>query len=335
MIAKTAEKIEIVAETPQSKGEIAVFSPPRLPYHKAIEERFEIDRGAWKVLVEAIFPAAKTVDAVVMALSYCKSRNLDIFKRPVHVVPMWSSNLGRMVETVWPAISELRTTAFRTGNYGGKSATEFGPTIERTFTGTIERKNGPDDVRSVTVKFPEWGQVKMTRVLNGVQCAFYSPKVYWLEAYGRIGKTELPNDMWCKRPNGQLEKCVEAAGLRVAFPEEIGNEYAAEEMEGQHLIDPAANAKDVTPRDNEPPPPPMANTEPPAPPAAAPVAATAISPDDLLKFIETTLAAVTDADALANVWNDTIEPKLESAFPPDKDEAIAIYRRHETRLGID
>jgi len=39
--------------------------------------------------------------------------------------------------------------------------------------------------------------------------------------------------MWAKRPRGQLEKCAEAAALRRAFPEEIGNEYAAEEVEGQ------------------------------------------------------------------------------------------------------
>ena len=36
--------------------------------------------------------------------------------------------------------------------------------------------------------------------------------------------------MWKQRPYGQLEKCAEAAALRKAFPEELGNEYAAEEM---------------------------------------------------------------------------------------------------------
>ena len=43
----------------------------------------------------------------------------------------------------------------------------------------------------------------------------------------------MPNHVWERRPDGQLEKCAEAAALRRAFPEELGNEYTAEEMEGQ------------------------------------------------------------------------------------------------------
>ena len=39
--------------------------------------------------------------------------------------------------------------------------------------------------------------------------------------------------MWQQRPYGQLGKCAEAAALRKAFPEEIGNDYTAEEMEGK------------------------------------------------------------------------------------------------------
>src|SRR6185369_500402 len=41
--------------------------------------------------------------------------------------------------------------------------------------------------------------------------------------------------MWQERPEGQLEKCAEAAALRRAFPEEIGNELTAEEMTGKSV----------------------------------------------------------------------------------------------------
>ncbi len=62
-----------------SKGQSVALKPPRLPYHEAVEERFGIDRAGWKALVEAIYPNAETTDAIVMALSYCRVRNLDPF----------------------------------------------------------------------------------------------------------------------------------------------------------------------------------------------------------------------------------------------------------------
>ncbi len=120
-ITPTAEATG-AAKPALSKGQLVALKPPRLPYHEAVEERFGIDRAGWKALVEAIYPNAETADAIVMALSYCRARNLDPFKRPVHIVPMWSSVAGKMIETVWPGISELRTTAFRTGQYAGLPA---------------------------------------------------------------------------------------------------------------------------------------------------------------------------------------------------------------------
>src|ERR1700720_4159078 len=73
------------AKPAMSKGQLVALKPPRLPYHEAVEERFGIDRAGWKALVEAIYPNAETADAIVMALSYCRARNLDPFKRPVHI----------------------------------------------------------------------------------------------------------------------------------------------------------------------------------------------------------------------------------------------------------
>jgi hypothetical protein len=114
-------------------------------------------------------------------------------------------------------------------------AAEFGPMITRTFEGTSQKGRTKGTTRKMEVTFPEWCQITIWRVLNGNRIQFVSPKVYWLEAYGKWTDTDVPNDMWGKRPVGQVEKCAEAAGLRRAFPEEIGNDYAAEEMEGQRL----------------------------------------------------------------------------------------------------
>jgi len=201
---------------------IAKVAPPRLPYHPAIEERFGIDPASWRALTDAVFPSASTTDAVILALSYCKARKLDPFKKPVQIVPMWDAKRKQMVDTVWPGIGELRTTAFRTGQYAGRDAASFGEMRELKLA------------EDVTITYPEWCEVVVYRILHGVRCAFHGPRVHWMETYATKGRdTNAPNSMWAKRPNGQLEKCAEAAALRAAFPEELGNEYAAEEMEGK------------------------------------------------------------------------------------------------------
>lgn len=252
MNTTTAEKTEQVAQVATNKGEVAIFKPPRLPWHDAIHERFPtVDRSAWKALVEAVYPSAKSVDSVVMALSYCKARNLDPFKRPVHIVPMWDSQAGAYCETVWPGISELRTTAFRTGQYAGCDETEFGPLTTKEFVGEVwENKRKVE--RTISVTFHEWARITIHRSLTGGRIGkWVGPKVLWLESYATVGKSDMPNDMWKDRSHGQLEKCAEAAALRKAFPEELGNEYAAEEMEGRRkfvdVAQAAEAARNVTP----------------------------------------------------------------------------------------
>jgi phage recombination protein Bet len=154
-----------------------------------------------------------------LALSYCRARNLDPFRRVVHIVPIWDKEHRCWVETVWPGIAEFRTTAFRTGEYAGKKPTEFGPTIKKSWAAG----DG-----SVEVAFPEWAQVTVYRTVNGERVEWPGPRVYWLETFASV-KSGAPNSMWQKRPCGQLEKCAEAAALRCAFPEEIGSEYTSDE----------------------------------------------------------------------------------------------------------
>ncbi|EGF96778.1 phage recombination protein Bet [Brevundimonas diminuta] len=205
---------------------------PRLPYHPAVEERFGVDQGSWRVLTDAVFPAAERPESIIMALAYCRARNLDIFKKPIQIVPIYDSKRRCMVDTVWPGIAELRTTAMRTGSFAGFDDTEYGPLVEESLSG-------------VTVRYPEWAQCTVYRLIAGQRVPFVGPKVFWIETYATAKRdTKAPNSMWAKRPRGQLEKCAEAAALRRAFPEEIGNEYAAEEVEGQAF----GGVRDVTPR---------------------------------------------------------------------------------------
>ena len=201
---------------------LPVLSQPRLPYHPAVKDRFGYDKSDWKALVEAIYPAAQTPESVILALSYCKARKLDPFKRCVHIVPIWDSAKKRNVDTIWPGIGEIRTTAHRTKCYAGRDKTEFGPDVEKTWEGKTKGQYGKD--YKITVTFPEWAQVTVYRTMHKERVAFAGPQVYWIETFGK-NSGGGPNSMWETRPRGQIDKCAEAAALRAAFPEEIGNEY--------------------------------------------------------------------------------------------------------------
>lgn len=219
MTIATAEQPKPEAVKPDPDLDLARMHPPRLPYHPLMEQRFGVDRASWKALVEAIFPNAQTTESVILALGYCRARKLDPFKRNVHIVPIWSKDLGRMVDTVWPGIGELRTTAFRTGEYAGRDRTQYGPDVTKKL-GTVD------------MVFPEWAQVTVYRMLKGQRVAFAGPQVYWEETYATQKRdTDTPNEMWMTRPRGQIDKCAEAAALRAGFPEEIGSDYIPEEIE--------------------------------------------------------------------------------------------------------
>lgn len=256
---RTATKPQQATQQAPQKSQEIVNVPARIRYPaKAFD--YGITSDQWDVLVNAVYPAAKTMEGVLLAIAYCKSRNFDIFKRPVHIVPMNTKigNQWKTIETIWPGISELRMTAFRTGKYAGCDAEVFGPDKTSSWE-YAERSNESDDgghpnappseeapkkaaappKKKVEVIHPEWCQITVYRMIDGQRVAFPGPRVYWLEAYATMSRfNDAPNEMWKDRPRGQLSKCSEAASLRKAFPEEMGGEYT---------IDEAPRMVDITP----------------------------------------------------------------------------------------
>jgi phage recombination protein Bet len=221
-------------EARRQNQQVAVLPPPRLPYHPAFKDRYGIDVIMWRALVEAVYPSAKTIEGVILAVSYCKSKNYDVMKKMVHVVPIWSTALGREVEGVWEAVAALRATAFRTNEYAGCDDTEFGPMKSMHFAGEVGKGQWAKHVE-MDLEFPEWAKITVYRLVQGVRCAFPGPKVHFLGAYGSQGKSDVPNEKWAEGPSYMLEKCAEAAALRKAFPEALGSTNAAEEMEGRKV----------------------------------------------------------------------------------------------------
>lgn len=190
-------------------------------------------------LKSSLYPGA-TDDSVEMVLAYCQAAKLDPMTKPVHIVPIWIPEKkvdnrvvspAGMRDVVMPGIELYRTKAHRTGEYAGQDEAEFGPTITEKLSG-------------VDVRYPEWCRVTVYRIIKD-QRVPYSAKVYWLETYATAKRdTDAPNAMWKKRPFGQLEKCAEALALRKAFPEAVGAQPTAEEMEGKVM---GVEAVDVPP----------------------------------------------------------------------------------------
>lgn len=190
--------------------------------------RREMTKQDLQVLRGVIFPNAQTDNSIFLAIDYCKARKLDVMKRVVHIVPVWRD--GEMVDTIWPGIAEHRITAHRTGVYAGHDPIEYGP--EKTVTWEASKgKKGKETLVKVEVTFPEWGSMTVYKIVQGIKCPF-PVKLRWLEAYKTLAwNSKCPNDRWEKAPYGQFDKCIEAAALRAAFPEEC-SEPTAEEMEG-------------------------------------------------------------------------------------------------------
>jgi len=235
----------------------------------------EAVRNAMK---SSLYPGA-TDESVDMILAYCTARRLDVMTKPVHLVPMWIPEKkkgnqvitpGGMRDVVMPGIGTYRIDAHRTGEYAGQDEPEFGPAVTRAFT---------DGQKKIEVTFPEWAKVTVYRMMHGVRVA-YSAKVFWLETYSTAGRdTEAPNAMWKKRPYGQLEKCAEALALRKGFPEAVGSEPTAEEMEGKGFIDADFTTVDTRPTNDGGGLMPKAKTQPASADTGAPASAAAPASD--------------------------------------------------------
>ena len=191
-----------------------------------------IDESTWSALCNSIYPGAKP-ESVLMAVDYCRAKNIDVMLKPVHLVGMSVRN-AQTNQSDWrdvpmPGIGLYRIQADRSGNYAGSDEPVFGEEITKVFID----KNG----KEVTHTFPKWCSYTVYKFVNGNRVSF-TAKELWLENYATdSGKSTAPNSMWLKRSYGQLAKCAEAQALRKAWPE-VGQDVTAEEMEGKgHEID--------------------------------------------------------------------------------------------------
>jgi len=191
------------------------------------------------ILRTSLYPGASD-DSINMVLSYCKAAGLDVMQKPVHIVPMYDSKSGGMRDVIMPGVGLYRTQAARTGEYAGVSEPQFGPMIDTVFASEQDGKRVKPEM---SISYPEWCKVTVRRLLANGMLAEFTATEYWLENFATAGKwSKQPNNMWSKRPRGQIAKCAEAQALRKAFPE-LGAQPTADEMEGKSID----TANDITP----------------------------------------------------------------------------------------
>lgn len=134
---------------------------------------------------------------------------------------------------------------------------------------------------------------------------------------------------WQQYPKRMLKMRARAFTLRDGFADVLKGLSIKEEVEDFH--------ETAAPADEPPAPPPPPATVIEHQPAAAekqdePLPAAASQPVNLLAWIEGQCSAAKDADDLNTIWNDKIEPRVEDLFPPDQEEALGIFRKHERRF---
>jgi phage recombination protein Bet len=197
-------------------------------------QRRGLSEPQWRALFN-LFPGGKP-DSVLLVYDYCITRKLDPFKKPCHIVEMDYKDADgqwRKRDVVMPGIYEYRITAHRTGLYLGHTQPEYGP---------IETIAGVEAPTYCSMEFYRWSEVAKEKIP-------YPIRVYFSEvvATNRDGNA---NARWRKAPIQMLTKCTEAAALREMFPEELGGEATAEEMDGRMPSDITVTA--TTERAEEP-----------------------------------------------------------------------------------
>lgn len=160
---------------------------------------------------------------------------------------------------------------------------------------------------------------------------------------------------WQQYPDRMLQMRARAFALRDGFADVLGGLYIREEIDDAHH-----EPRDVTPKPPAPPAPPpppddlppAAEATPPAPPAedkpkttrrqrqhqaaadrAEGIPSADTDPDGFTKWADGLLATIDDAAALETTFNEQIEPRMTGMFPPAREDVMAIYQKHERRLG--
>lgn len=140
----------------------------------------------------------------------CDKMKLDPVKKQIYWSKYKEHNTGKYKCSIIVGIDGYRAIAARTGLYMGNSH----------FTHTYDQ-NGNLKTSAVSIY----------KNMNG-QKAEFNVEIFFSEYY----PGEKKGFMWRSKPHVMLDKCAEARALRMAFPEDLGGTYIAEELEQSGVV---------------------------------------------------------------------------------------------------
>lgn len=206
----------------------SAFAPADVPQHQWTPEQVQL-------LKDTVCKGA--TDNELRLFSYvCQRRKLDPFTKQIHAIKrrVKEGNSWRDSITFQTGIDGFRLIAERTGLYEGQGPFEWcgadnvwrdvwlskeAPLAARC---AIFRKGFREPIRAVAL-FSEYVQLVEEYVDEPDE---QNPQATRRRKTGKY----VPNTMWQQRPAGQLAKCAEALGFRIAFPEELSGLYTHDEM---------------------------------------------------------------------------------------------------------
>jgi phage recombination protein Bet len=134
-------------------------------------------------------------------------------------VKVAKTNAYEWRDVILPGVYELRITAQRTGEYLGHTPPAWGAPL--TYKG---------------VECFEYCELTVYRYHpKAVDNKIAFPVRVWFREVVTLNDEGKVNARWSRAPLQMLLKCTEAAALREAFPDELGGEHAAEEMDGRRI----------------------------------------------------------------------------------------------------
>ena len=165
----------------------------------------------------SVIPAGLSKDLLQVFMITCNQHGLSPFKKEIYLV-----KYGGQYSTI-VGIDGMRTKAARTGQNAGREDAKFDLMPDGSFKTSAQLAAAKQKPTSCTVT--------VYRAVSGLRCPF--TKTVLFSEYCPAN----PSNKWASMPFNMIEKCAEAAALRMAF---------ADETAGLNIEEEGAAMQDIT-----------------------------------------------------------------------------------------